>query len=182
MSLVQCKECSHAVSSNALTCPKCGFPVAGARLVELAKNAPGAIKKIFEAPPDECLVSEKALEELDSLLLPVSKAPKLGSILGLGTLMGAVIPLFIYEGVVYGLAPKVELVFGYPVYVSGWFFVSKDIGAYTFYGKVQESDVLKFATEVQMRKSKNNAAFKSIFGIKNVLLLGLIFFAVARRL
>ena len=29
MSLIKCLECGHQISSNAESCPKCGYPIAG---------------------------------------------------------------------------------------------------------------------------------------------------------
>jgi hypothetical protein len=36
MSLITCPECSHQVSSQATTCPQCGFPLAQAQAPDLA--------------------------------------------------------------------------------------------------------------------------------------------------
>lgn len=144
MSMTSCPECSSKVSTEALACPSCGYPIARKELIQKASST---LKRVFssgETPaPQTGLRYLIAPEKADYLISKVQKGwvpSSLTRINGIGFHVGSVKPIVIVDGKAVGIAMLSFTVLFLPLIPVGWRLVEQAGGSYRFLGKVSTEE------------------------------------------
>lgn len=138
MALVECGECKAAISSSAITCPSCSYPVAAQRIVQVARGAGSRLVNLATGVPaaevDGALIDSKDLEDIFQKMKPAKRPPTLWRVNGIGLHMGSPLPVLRIDGKLVAVSSMFVTVFYVPVAMLGWHVVAIVGAAYSAIG------------------------------------------------